>query len=71
MHNETNATQVEEPVKKTSKLEKLKYATSIAAVYGAVIGVTGYSTYISFRIMKMNYETAKLNLEVAKEAAGQ
>jgi len=69
MSNETNNNVTEEPIKKTSKLKKIRNAVLVTGVYTIPIGLTGVSFYYSIKTQKMNYETAKLQLEVAKEAA--
>jgi hypothetical protein len=69
MHNESNADRpVDEPVKST-KMQKLKSAALATAVYGIPLAITGASIVYSVKMGKMQFDTAKLNLAVAKKAA--
>lgn len=68
MHDETTPV-VEEVVENESKLSKIKRTAAIAGFYGITGGVTFGSMYYSYKIIKMNYEAAKLNLESAQNAA--
>lgn len=67
MHNES-LNDRPEIVEKTSKLQKVKNGAIMIGLFGVptVIGVA--STYYSLKIIKMNYETASINLEAAKAA---
>jgi len=71
MSNETNNTVVEEPIKKTSKLKRIGSTVAVAGVYGLWVGGAVGSAYVSYKIVRMNLETAKLQLEAAKNAAQQ
>lgn len=51
---------------KPSKLDRIKSAARVAGFYGTIAAVTGGSMYASFKMGKMQLETAKLNLEAAK-----
>jgi hypothetical protein len=70
MNNETH-TVVEEPIEKPSKLKKIGSIALAAGFYGTVVAAGAASTYYSFKTLQMTYETAKLNLAVAAEAAAQ
>lgn len=65
-HNQTN---VEEPIEKTSKLQKIKNGAITAGVFGIPTVLTLVGTYYSIKVAKMQYETAKMELEAAREAA--
>jgi hypothetical protein len=70
MSNETNnTTVVEEPVKKHPKLKKIGSNLAVAGVYGLWIGGIAGTTYVSYKVIQMNLETAKYQLEAAKNAA--
>jgi hypothetical protein len=71
MSNETNNTPVEEPIKKTSKLKKLGRNMTVAGIYAIPVAATAASCYYSWKLISMNLETAKLQLEAAKNAAQQ
>jgi hypothetical protein len=71
MSNETNNTVVEEPIQKTSKLKKLGRNLAVAGIYAIPVAATGASCYYSWKLISMNLETAKLQLEAAKNAAQQ
>lgn len=60
---------IEEPIKKTSKLKRIGSTVAVAGVYGLWIGGAVGSAYVSYRIVQMNLETAKLQLEAAANAA--
>lgn len=60
---------VEIPSPKAPKLTKVKNAAAVAGFYTAITAATAVPGYFGFRIAKMNYETARLNLEIAKRAA--
>lgn len=60
---------VEENVEKTSKLRKVKGIALAAGIYGIPTAVGVASAWYSYKITKMNYEMAKLNLEKAQEEA--
>jgi arginine/ornithine N-succinyltransferase beta subunit len=47
----------------------LKSVAIVTGIYGVPTAIGIASTYYSFKILQMNYETAKLNLEAATEAA--
>jgi beta-mannanase len=69
MHNESNADRtVDEPVKSTKK-QKLKSAALATAFYGIPIAITAAGMIYSAKMGKMQFDTAKLNLAVAKTAA--
>ena len=68
MHTENNTPVVEEPIKKTSKLKKFGRNIAITGVYAIPVVATGASCYYSFKIIQMNYETAKLQLAAAANA---
>ena len=70
MHNETKPV-VEESIEKTSKLKSIVSTTVAVGMYAIPVTIMGASTYYSFKILNMNYETAKLNLAAAAEAAAQ
>lgn len=69
MQTENNNPVVEEPIKKTSKLKKIGTAAAVTGVYGLWIGGAVGSVYVSYKIVQMNLETAKLQLEAAQNAA--
>jgi len=69
MSNDANNNVVEEPVHKTSKLKKIRNNILVAGIYAIPVGLTGASCYYSYKIMSMNLETARLQLEAAKDAA--
>ena len=60
---------IEEPIKKTSKLKRIGSIAATAGFYGIFVGGTIGSAYVSYRIVQMNLETAKLQLEAAANAA--
>ena len=68
MNNESTAPAVEEPIMKTSKLKKIARIAVSSAAYTVGIGVSVTSTYYSIKIIKMHYDTAKLQLEAAQAA---
>jgi hypothetical protein len=69
MQTENNNPVVEEPIKKTSKLKKIASATAVVGMYAIPATIMGVSTYYSVKVVLMNYETAKLQLEAAANAA--
>ena len=62
---------IEEPIKKTSKLKKIAATTAVAGFYGIAGASMVASAYYSYKIITMNLETAKLQLEAAANAAQQ
>lgn len=71
MQTENNNPVVEEPVKKTSKLKKIAATTAVVGMYAIPATIMGVTTYYSVKVVLMNYETAKLQLAAATEAAAQ
>lgn len=59
------ATPVVEP-SKPSKLNRIKSVTITAAWIIVPVAVTGASMYFGIKTTKMQLDTAKLNLEIAK-----
>jgi hypothetical protein len=57
-----------ENVEKPSKLKKVGSTALTVGVYVAPIAITAASGYFGFKILKMNHETAKLQLEAARAA---
>ena len=51
---------------KPSKLDRVKDAAITAAWITIPVAVTGGLTFASYRMFKMQLDTAKLNLEAAK-----
>ena len=66
MSNENNNSVVEEPIKKTSKLKKNGRSSVSPEFTRLRIGGAGGSCYYSYKIVTMNLETAKLQLEAAQ-----
>ena len=64
-HPETEIHEVFEP-SKPSKLERVKSVAITAAFIGVPVGVTVGLSVLSYRMVGMQLETAKLNLEAAK-----
>lgn len=71
MHNESKADRSDEDVVKTSKLKKLQNVALAAGIYGIPAGVVAASTFYGIKLQMTNLEIAKLNLEVARKAAGK
>lgn len=69
MQTENNNPVVEEPIKKHSKLKRIGSNLAVAGVYGLWIAGIGGTTYVSYKVIQMNLETAKLQLEAAQNAA--
>ena len=65
MHNEPLTSVEPEPVK-PSKLQRIKSNALMAGVFVIPIALTGASMYYSGRLVKMQLETSRLNLEAAK-----
>lgn len=68
-HNESLADRTPEAIDKKSKLKKVGNYAIVAGMYTIPVALTVGSGYYSFRLMKLNLATAKLNLEAAKAAA--
>lgn len=67
MHNES-LNDRPELVEKTSKLQKVKNGAIMIGLFGIPTVITVASTYYGLKTVKMNYETASLNLEAAAAA---
>jgi hypothetical protein len=70
MQNENKTEKIEE-TPKSSKLKKLGKGIVAAGFYGIPTGIVVASTYYTIKTQMINYETAKLNLEAAKQAIAQ
>lgn len=55
-------------VEKTSLLKKVGSVAVVTGIYVIPVAISVGSAYYGIKILKMNNETAKLNLEVAKAA---
>lgn len=68
----TNTTPVvEETTVKTSKLDKFKCVALNVGLIGVPTAIGIASAYYSFRTKRMEYETAQLELEAAREEAAK
>jgi hypothetical protein len=59
---------VEESIPEPSKLSKVGTAAATVGIFVIPVVLSGASAVFGWKISKMNYETAVLNLEAAKAA---
>lgn len=71
MHNESQADRSEEDVVKGGKLKKLRGNAVVAGMYIIPVGIVAASSYLGIKTQMTQLEIAKLNLEVARKAAGK
>ena len=67
-------TEPTEPVveAKTSKLKRIKSAAITTGIYAIPMAITGGSMYFSYKVVKLQYDTAKLKqLAAATDTSGQ
>lgn len=65
LHNESLADRESESIKPT-KMSRIKDAAITAGIFIVPIALTVGSVYAGVKVSKMQFETAKLNLESAK-----
>lgn len=70
MQNENKTEKIEE-TPKSSKLKKFGSRVALAGIYGVPTAIGVASIYYGIKTQMVNYETAKLNLEAAKQAVAQ
>lgn len=70
MHNESLATpQDESVIEKPSKLQRIAAGAIATGIFVIPAAITAGSIYYGIKMQKMQYETAQLNLEAARNAA--
>ncbi|HEX4502755.1 MAG TPA: hypothetical protein VH187_16585 [Scandinavium sp.] len=70
MQNENNIDRTEK-TPKFSKLKKMGKGIAVTGFYGIPTGICAYSLYLGVKTQVINLETAKLNLEAAKQAVAK
>jgi hypothetical protein len=70
MQNENNIDRTEK-TPKFSKLKKMGKGVAVAGFYGIPTGICAYSLYLGVKTQVITLETAKLNLEAAKQAVAK
>jgi hypothetical protein len=71
MNNGETPLEQAETAESVSTWKKIKQAAPAVAFWGVTAGVTVASTFYGVKIMQMQYQTAQINLDIAKKALEQ